>query len=68
MKIDFEHYFICADCAKEKGGVWPKGHQATCHMGECGYCKKPKALAAWSDYSWPKNTKADRAADKTREL
>jgi len=46
-------YYICEDCAKEYGGVWPKCHCATFHFGKCDICKKEKTLANIGDWNWP---------------
>ena len=45
--------FICSECAKRAGGVWPKGHAATIHEGECGKCGKRAYLANVGDWDWP---------------
>ena len=42
--------YICADCATNLGGVWPKGHVATFHSGVCSSCDKTKQLASPSDW------------------
>lgn len=53
MKKDLIHYYICFDCATEKGGKWPKGHCATMHQDKCPYCNKVETLCATSDFDWP---------------
>ena len=35
---DWPYEFICWDCARARGGAWPKDHVATVHEGRCGYC------------------------------
>jgi hypothetical protein len=53
--------YICSDCATKAGGVWPKDHVATFHVGGCAECRQEKATAALSDWSWPgRRTKLDR--------
>lgn len=47
------HYWICSDCAKEKGGTWPEGHCATCSLGDCPYCgKKDVTIIPYVDFNW----------------
>lgn len=48
-----EHYWLCIDCAKEKGGIFPEGHVCTVMKGECPYCKKDKTIVPWVDFDWP---------------
>lgn len=45
--------YICGKCAEENGGVWPNGHVATFHVGECGKCHKEKSIASVGDWNWP---------------
>ena len=54
-----KHYWLCADCAKEKGGTWPDGHVATVMVGECPYCKVTTTIIPWVDFNW-KNQKEER--------
>ncbi len=63
----FPHYWICATCAAEKGGVWPEGHCATVGDIECKYCNdknraKGEASAPYVDYDWP-NLKTSHLRD-----
>lgn len=53
MKIDLPYDYICTECAKEKGGIWPKDHVATFHSDICEYCKKEKGLCNIGDFNWP---------------
>lgn len=53
MSNDFPYYFICHDCAIEKGGVPPK-YPCTVHRDTCPYCKEKKTLWATTDFSYPK--------------
>lgn len=63
-----EHYFMCDDCAKARGGVYPVGRTCTMQIGVCGYCKKKgKWLTPWCDFNWPKNKKADKEAKYLRD-
>jgi hypothetical protein len=53
----FPHYWICGVCAKERGGVWPKGHVATIAQKKCEYCNgknhtSEDFIAPWVDYNW----------------
>ncbi len=55
MKPDerFPHYWICFECAENKGGTWPPGHCATVHTGECPYClKKDVTVIPFVDFDW----------------
>jgi len=49
--------YICTECAKRLGGVWPDGHCATCHGGVCPECKEHKGLCSVDDWDWPKGSK-----------
>lgn len=51
--MENEVYYICRECANDNGGIWPKDHVATQHMGNCDGCKEEKALAHVSDWNWP---------------
>ena len=44
---------ICDTCAKDKGGIWPKHHIATCWIGTCIVCNEPRGCAHVRDYRWP---------------
>lgn len=48
--------YICGSCAAERGGVWPMGHCATCHIGLCPYCKQPASLCSIDDWNWPESS------------
>ena len=56
--IQFKDYFLCEDCAKKEGAVWPYGHIATFHEAVCVCCVQKNSLCAASDWTWPGNTKA----------
>jgi len=45
--------YLCAECAEELGGVWPKDHCATFHVAECNVCGEEKSLANVGDWDWP---------------
>jgi len=45
--------YICAECAEARGGTWPDGHLATCHIGTCDLCGEQKSLANVGDWDWP---------------
>jgi hypothetical protein len=45
--------YICSECAGKYGGVWPKNHLATFHIGKCDICKREKGLANVGDWNWP---------------
>lgn len=57
---DRKHDYICRECADDCGGVWPEGHAATFHQGECGVCGKEKALCNVGDYNWPDKARGMR--------
>lgn len=53
----FPHYWICCNCAKERGGTWPPGHIATLAYIKCEYCDGKnhtanEAIAPWVDFDW----------------
>jgi len=48
--------YICFECARARGGVWPDGHVATISTGECPACKRKVSLASVGDYDWPKGS------------
>lgn len=56
--VKFPHYWLCGDCAKNKGGVWPEGHCATVMQGDCPYCgTKNVTIIPWVDFNWPKESR-----------
>jgi hypothetical protein len=68
----FPHYWICATCAVERGGVWPERHVATMLLTECEYCgganqEEDEGAAPWTDYNWPKDAKSDKTAKLNRD-
>jgi len=56
-EIRHYHYYICNNCAVGKGLVWPTGHVATVHEGQCPYCQQHAALSAVTDWKHPNQTK-----------
>lgn len=50
------HYpaWICTDCAVKNKGKFPKGHIATWHIEECGWCHENKAVTEPKDYGFPR--------------
>lgn len=58
--------YLCMPCAYSLGGVWPSGHRATFHSGQCGVCHKITSLACWDDWDWPW-TELEQEAKRTRE-
>jgi len=52
--------YICCDCARGFGGVWPEGLVATFHTETCEYCKKEKGLCNIGDWNWPDKTRGMR--------
>lgn len=49
--------YLCRNCAKLLGGVWPKHHVATMHGGECQICMTETTLASASDWQLNENGK-----------
>ena len=45
--------YICAECARERGATWPKGHVATMHNDRCDCCGEERALSNVGDWDWP---------------
>lgn len=57
-KLSFPFYWICDECARSKGGKWPKGHVATATSGMCMYCRGENqrlsnTIIPYVDYDWP---------------
>ncbi|MFN9115841.1 MAG: hypothetical protein ACK5XN_37805 [Bacteroidota bacterium] len=50
----FPHYWICMDCAKQKGGTFPKNHVCTVVADSiCEYCNKQKdSIVPFVDFDW----------------
>jgi len=44
---------ICFPCARDNGGVWPKGHCATCGPSTCMVCGQEADCADRSDWDFP---------------
>lgn len=66
--MKFKHYYMCSDCAKDKGGVFPEGHVCTVMRGECPYCKTQDViLIPWVDFNWPMDYDKDKAAKGNRD-
>ena len=55
--IKLPHYFICMECATEKGGVIPPDSCNTVHEDQCPYCGKTATLVPIVDFNWPDKTK-----------
>jgi hypothetical protein len=36
--------YICRECAKERGGVWPENHISTWHTHTCENCGEKKSV------------------------
>lgn len=52
-KRKFLHYWMCDECARKMGGVFPDGHVCTITMGTCEYCEDENTpLIPWVDYDW----------------
>lgn len=70
MSNDFPYYWICFECAKARGAVWPEGHVATMTEITCKYCngknQKEIFIAPWVDYNWP-NKNTTKMAEKLRD-
>jgi len=49
--------YICIECARKNGGVWPEGHVATFHTATCDCCDEEKGLASVGDWNWPDGKK-----------
>lgn len=67
LRDKFPHYWMCGQCAKDKGGVWPEGHVCTMVYDTCKYCDIPGPLAPWVDYNWPKDRESEVAAHEMRD-
>lgn len=53
-KMDFKHYWLCSDCATERGGSFPDNHVCTVLPDqECPYCHDKKTLVPYVDFDWP---------------
>jgi hypothetical protein len=61
-----EFVYLCSDCAKLNGAVWPEGHVATFHEGDCHFCKEKRAICCESDWNWP-DRKRDRQDTSQKE-
>lgn len=52
----FPHYWICDNCAKERGGEWPDEHVATVAKKMCKYCDGKNQtndfISPYVDYDW----------------
>lgn len=44
--------WICGSCVADLGGGTATGHLATFHVGECGVCKRQRAVTEPRDYLW----------------
>ncbi|HYT45418.1 MAG TPA: hypothetical protein VEP90_24025 [Methylomirabilota bacterium] len=59
--------YLCGDCAKSLGGVWPEEHRATFHCDICPHCGSNKNLASWDDWDWSDDA-LTKLARSTREI
>lgn len=41
---------ICAECAKEKGWRWPRGHVATISLVKCEVCGEKRGCSGRNDW------------------
>jgi len=57
--------YICEDCARAIGGVWPEGHVATIHTGICDVCKKELRLAHVFDWQLDRQGKPKKMTEAT---
>jgi hypothetical protein len=65
---DLPYYWICAPCAKAKGGVFPKVHNCTAMNGTCKYCDEDEVtLIPWVDFNWPEDPERSRLAKINRD-
>lgn len=53
IEMDFEHYWLCSECAKERGGTFPEGHCCTVMADKCPYCNETKTVIPYVDFNWP---------------
>lgn len=70
MKLNkkLPHYWLCAQCAEEKGGVMEDDRGITVCAGDCPYCgDKNVALIPWVDYNWPKDRDLNTRAKTNRD-
>lgn len=66
--MKFDHYSMCVDCAKAKGGELPDNACGTVTIGDCKYCKKPKLILwPWVDFDWPNDKKLNLKAKMNRD-
>ena len=63
QRLGKQFEYICDACAKKDGAVWPKGHVATYHMGECDGCTGMKNICAVSDWDWPEQRNLERGRE-----
>lgn len=48
-------YWLCSDCAEERGANFPEGHVCTVTHGQCPHCgQDDKTIIPWVDFNWPK--------------
>jgi hypothetical protein len=63
--VEIEPGYICAACARRRGGRWPTDHCATSHYGACGTCELPSDLCSVGDYDWPEgSSKPERSGGR----
>lgn len=51
-KFDFKHYWLCMNCAKERGGKFPEGHCCTVTISTCPYCGVHGTIIPYVDFDW----------------
>jgi hypothetical protein len=55
--IDREKYqYICTDCAKKHGGIWPEGHFATFNDWHCEICDNKTNVCHVRNWNWRRET------------
>lgn len=56
-KLRLDNYWICYQCALDRGGKWPRGHMATVITGTCTYCdgknQNSTFIIPYVDFNWP---------------
>ena len=61
--------YLCTACADQYGADFPKGHEPTISMSECGFCGAYKPTCHTSDWNWPRvDMKTQRKSSARREF
>lgn len=55
---------ICAKCAIQNGGHWPKGHVASFYLGACGWCGEDTEVTQARDWCYPTYDKKIKLSGK----